>query len=184
MVRPGTSIVVQPLETSRRIDESVRTDFYFIRHHSENPSTILCHHFTDISDWILSFERLRAPASSIALKIITPVFELLNHSQFKAWVRETRHVLSGYYILASCCTVLFNGFCRLCFRLRAALLCWFSLSFTTCFGLHGHLRCFAAFFVLFVLFYQVQSFSSRFVRLKTLLNVWSLSIHVTVRVSL
>jgi hypothetical protein len=33
-----------------------------------------------------------------------------------------------------------NGFCRLCFRLRAALLCWFSLSFTTCFGLHGHLQ--------------------------------------------
>jgi hypothetical protein len=27
-----------------------------------------------------------------------------------------------YYILASCCTVLFNSFCRLCFRLRAALL--------------------------------------------------------------
>jgi hypothetical protein len=24
-----------------------------------------------------------------------------------------------YFILASCCTVLFNGFCRLCYRLRA-----------------------------------------------------------------
>jgi hypothetical protein len=44
------------------------------------------------------------------------------------------------YILASCCTVLFNGFYMLCFRLRAPLLCWFSLSFTTCFGLHGHLQ--------------------------------------------
>jgi hypothetical protein len=43
------------------------------------------------------------------------------------------------YILASCCTVLFNGYCRLCFRLRATLLC-FSLSFTACFGLHGHLQ--------------------------------------------
>jgi hypothetical protein len=31
------------------------------------------------------------------------------------------------YILASCCTVFFSGFCRLCFRLRVALLCWFSL---------------------------------------------------------
>jgi hypothetical protein len=53
-------------------------------------------------------------------------------------------------------------FSRLCFRLRAALLCRFSLSFTTCFGLHGHLQvcsifyfhmlggfCFAAFFYLF-----------------------------------
>jgi hypothetical protein len=28
--------------------------------------------------------------------------------------------LAYYYILASCCTVLFNGFCRLCFRQRAA----------------------------------------------------------------
>jgi hypothetical protein len=45
-----------------------------------------------------------------------------------------------YYILTSCCTVLFNGYCRLCFRLRAALLCSFSLSFTTCFGLHDHLQ--------------------------------------------
>jgi hypothetical protein len=35
----------------------------------------------------------------------------------------------------------FDGFCRLCFRLRAALLLFFfSLSFTTCFGLHGHLQ--------------------------------------------
>jgi hypothetical protein len=64
-----------------------------------------------------------------------------------------------YYILAFCCAVMFNGFCRLCFRLRAALLCWFSVSFTTCFGLHGHLHvcrifyfhmlegfCFAVFF--------------------------------------
>jgi hypothetical protein len=29
---------------------------------------------------------------------------------------------------------------RLCYRLRAALLCWFSLSFTTCFGLHDHFQ--------------------------------------------
>jgi hypothetical protein len=50
-----------------------------------------------------------------------------------------------YYILATCCTVLFNGFCRLCFRLRASLLCWFSLSFTTCFGLHGHLQVYRIF---------------------------------------
>jgi hypothetical protein len=55
-----------------------------------------------------------------------------------------------------------NGFWRLCFRLRAALLCRFSLSFTTCFGLHGHLQvckifyfhmlegfCLAAFFLPF-----------------------------------
>jgi hypothetical protein len=35
---------------------------------------------------------------------------------------------------------LFKEFCRLYLRLRAALLCWFSLSFTTCFGLHGHLE--------------------------------------------
>jgi hypothetical protein len=27
-----------------------------------------------------------------------------------------------YYVLASCCTVLFNGFCRLCLILREALL--------------------------------------------------------------
>jgi hypothetical protein len=52
--------------------------------------------------------------------------------------------------------------CRLCFRLRTALLCWFSRSFATCFGLHGHLQvcrifyfhmlegfCFAASFSLF-----------------------------------
>jgi hypothetical protein len=31
-----------------------------------------------------------------------------------------------------------NRYCRLCFRLRAALLCWLSLSFAACFGLHGH----------------------------------------------
>jgi hypothetical protein len=37
-------------------------------------------------------------------------------------------------------TFQFNGYCRLCFRLRAALLCWFSLSFATYFGLHGHLQ--------------------------------------------
>jgi hypothetical protein len=55
-----------------------------------------------------------------------------------------------------------NAFCRLCFRLRTALLCWFLLSFTTCFSLHGHLQecrifyfcmlegfCFAAFFCFF-----------------------------------
>jgi hypothetical protein len=59
----------------------------------------------------------------------------------------------------SCCVSPFV-FCRLCFRLRAALLRWFSLSFATCFGLHGHLQvcrifyfhmpegfCFAAFLV-------------------------------------
>jgi hypothetical protein len=53
-----------------------------------------------------------------------------------------------------------TGFCRLCFRLRAVLLCWSSLSFTICFGLHDHLQvcrifyfhvhkgfCFAAFFL-------------------------------------
>jgi hypothetical protein len=53
-----------------------------------------------------------------------------------------------------------NGLCRLCFRLLAGLLCWFSLSFNTCFGPHGHLQvcrifyfhmlegfCFAAFLV-------------------------------------
>jgi hypothetical protein len=33
-----------------------------------------------------------------------------------------------------------NGFCRLGFRQRAALLCWISLSFTTSFGLHGHIH--------------------------------------------
>jgi hypothetical protein len=33
-----------------------------------------------------------------------------------------------------------NGFCRLCYRLRAALLCYLSLSYTTCFGLNGHLQ--------------------------------------------
>jgi hypothetical protein len=59
--------------------------------------------------------------------------------------------------MKSGCTVFFNGFCRLCFiclrillrcfislpfsrLLRAALLCWFPLSFATCFGLHGHLH--------------------------------------------
>jgi hypothetical protein len=31
-------------------------------------------------------------------------------------------VVNEHYILASCCTVLFNWFCRLCCRLRAALL--------------------------------------------------------------
>jgi hypothetical protein len=39
------------------------------------------------------------------------------------------------------------GFCRLCFRLRTALLCWFSLSFTTCFGLHGHLQVCRKFYI-------------------------------------
>jgi hypothetical protein len=37
-------------------------------------------------------------------------------AQHEAWLFN--------YILASCCTVLFNGYCRLCFRLRAALLCF------------------------------------------------------------
>jgi hypothetical protein len=36
-------------------------------------------------------------------------------------------IIIKYYILASYFTVLFNVYCRLCFRLRAALLCWFSL---------------------------------------------------------
>jgi hypothetical protein len=40
--------------------------------------------------------------------------------------------------LARC--LLLIGYCRLCFRLSAALLCWFSLYFTTCFGIHGHLH--------------------------------------------
>jgi hypothetical protein len=44
--------------------------------------------------------------------------------------------------------VLFNGFCRLCFCLRSALLCWFSLSFTICFGLHGYLQVCRSFIVL------------------------------------
>jgi hypothetical protein len=36
---------------------------------------------------------------------------------------------------------IYNGYCRLCLRLTAALLyVGFSLSFTTCFGLHGHLQ--------------------------------------------
>jgi hypothetical protein len=35
---------------------------------------------------------------------------------------------------------MFSGFCKLCFRLRTGLMCWFSLSFTICFGLHGHLQ--------------------------------------------
>jgi hypothetical protein len=34
----------------------------------------------------------------------------------------TSEIRSFYYILASCCTVLFTGFCRLCCRLRAASL--------------------------------------------------------------
>jgi hypothetical protein len=37
-----------------------------------------------------------------------------------------------YYSLASCCTVLFNGYCRLCFHLHAALL---YVGFR-CFSLH------------------------------------------------
>jgi hypothetical protein len=43
---------------------------------------------------------------------------------------------------AVCCfiTLSYNGFCKLCLRLPAALLCWFSLSFTTYFGLHDHLK--------------------------------------------
>jgi hypothetical protein len=57
-------------------------------------------------------------------------------------------------------TLSFSGFCRICYRLRAALLCWISLSFTKCIGLQGHLQvcrifyfhmlkgfCFAAFWV-------------------------------------
>jgi hypothetical protein len=35
------------------------------------------------------------------------------------WFHQHSH--SCYYILASCCTVLFSGFCRLYCRLRAAL---------------------------------------------------------------
>jgi hypothetical protein len=58
--------------------------------------------------------------------------------------------------------MLFNGYCKLCFRLHANLLCWVSPSFTICFGQHGHLQvcmilyfhmlegiCFAAFFLPF-----------------------------------
>jgi hypothetical protein len=68
--------------------------------------------------------------------------------------------------LASCYTVLFNGYCRLCFCQRAVLLCRFSLSVTTCFGLHSHLQvcrivificskriCFAVFFFWFTAFF-------------------------------
>jgi hypothetical protein len=63
-----------------------------------------------------------------------------------------------YYILASCCTVLFSGFCRLCFRLRAALLCWFSLSFTTSFGLHGYLQVCRIYIYIYIYIYLLEGF--------------------------
>jgi hypothetical protein len=37
------------------------------------------------------------------------------------WPCRPKHVVYIYYILASRCTVLFNGYCRLCFHLCAAL---------------------------------------------------------------
>jgi hypothetical protein len=67
-----------------------------------------------------------------------------------------------FYISGTNCWSYAIYFCKLCLRLRTALLCWFSLSSTTRFGLHGHLQVwrifyfhmlegfwFAAFFCLF-----------------------------------
>jgi hypothetical protein len=48
-----------------------------------------------------------------------------------------------YFSILLHCSV--HGYCRLCFRLSEALLCWFSLSITTCFGLHGHLQVYRIF---------------------------------------
>jgi hypothetical protein len=54
--------------------------------------------------------------------------------------------------------------CRLCFRLRVALFCWFSLSFTTCFGLHDHLQVLVMFpsACSFIVFWSSLSFTTRF----------------------
>jgi hypothetical protein len=66
----------------------------------------------------------------------------IHWAQLSMLNRKIRAILVRYvdYMLECCCTVLFSGYCRLCFRLRAASLCWFPLSFTTCFGLHSHLQ--------------------------------------------
>jgi hypothetical protein len=56
-------------------------------------------------------------------------------------VQRRAQVKEGLESIHISCWVVFSGFCRLCFRLRAALLCWFSLAFTTCFGLHAIFRC-------------------------------------------
>jgi hypothetical protein len=50
-------------------------------------------------------------------QVYTSSYKILNNS-----VNLLEDKLSYYYILASCCTVLFNGFCRLCCHLHAALL--------------------------------------------------------------
>jgi hypothetical protein len=68
-------------------------------------------------------------------------YTCLENKLFRVWnVIWPQVFKSRCYILASCCTILFNGHWRLCLRLRETLLCWFPLSFTTCFGLHGHLQ--------------------------------------------
>jgi hypothetical protein len=49
--------------------------------------------------------------------------------------------VSAYMAIFRRVGYIYNGYCRLCLCLRAALLyVGFPLSFTTCFGLHGHLQ--------------------------------------------
>jgi hypothetical protein len=77
--------------TSRRSPSSVNlqgeltnrllTDVSFVRHHSESPSSISCHSFTDICNCVCVSRGWRAPASSVILKILTPVFK--SFKQFK-----------------------------------------------------------------------------------------------------
>jgi hypothetical protein len=64
-------------------------------------------------------------------------------------------------------------------RLRAALLCWFSLSFTTCFGLHGHLQVWRLCFRLraALLCFFSLSFTTCF-GLHGHLQVWRLCFHL------
>jgi hypothetical protein len=110
------------------------------------------------------------------------ITEQISVTCFSVW-KKTK---LGYFSRWSCVLgeqskILFSGYCRLYFRLRAALLCCFRC-FTTCFGLHGHLQlsrifyfhmlggfCFAAFFLLLfhvvtLCMFQFVFFSSVFLR--------------------
>jgi hypothetical protein len=51
--------------------------------------------------------------------VIHYMFRLYDHLQTEIYKVVLISDVYISYILASCCTVLFNGFCRLCCRLRA-----------------------------------------------------------------
>jgi hypothetical protein len=72
--------------------------------------------------------------------------EVLELREELAALRYSEQFIILYFSILLHCIV--QWVLRLCCRLRAALLCWFSLSFTTCFCLHGHLQVCRSFIVL------------------------------------